>query len=115
MMTPTERTKEWRKKNPEKYRKSLAAYKDRHREKINAYAREYAKTYKRNQKRRHARDLVKQAVSKGELIKPNKCEFWFDGGCGGQIDGHHDNYDKPLEVWWLCKKHHVMQHHPLYA
>ena len=34
--------------------------------------------------------------------------------CGASAEAHHDDYDKPLEVRWLCRKHH-MEHHRLAA
>lgn len=32
--------------------------------------------------------------------------------CGStkNIDGHHEDYSKPLEVTWLCRKHHKIRH-----
>ena len=42
----------------------------------------------------------------GRLIKQN-CEV-----CGDpKTEAHHDDYDKPLDVRWLCKKHHEEHHH----
>jgi hypothetical protein len=50
--------------------------------------------------------LVERAVSKGILI-PQSCEI-----CHGtdNVQAHHDDYSKPLEVRWLCKKHHHEWH-----
>ncbi len=31
-------------------------------------------------------------------------------GCNKEGDRHHPDYDKPLEVVWLCKKHHRDEH-----
>lgn len=51
---------------------------------------------------------LRQAVKLGKVIKPKNCE-----NCGREtkLDGHHDDYDFPLIVRWLCarchKKHHV--------
>ena len=45
------------------------------------------------------------AIRDGKLIK-QPCEV-----CGEiKVDGHHDNYEKPLEVRWLCRKHHAEHH-----
>ena len=31
--------------------------------------------------------------------------------CGElEADRHHDDYDKPLDIRWLCRPHHIQQH-----
>ena len=59
--------------------------------------------------RRRARDLVRKALKSGKLQR-QPCEV-----CGDlKVEGHHDDYDaKPLDVRWLCRKHHNMTHHPI--
>ena len=48
---------------------------------------------------------VLNAVKRGEL-KPQPCEV-----CGEvKAMAHHDDYDKPLEVRWLCHSHHALHH-----
>lgn len=50
---------------------------------------------------------VKDAIKSGKLIKPEKCSI-----CNSmdRIEGHHADYDKPLDVIWVCKKCHMMIH-----
>ena len=49
----------------------------------------------------HARNLVDKAVSQGK-IKRLPCEV-----CGNpKTEAHHEDYSKPFDVHWLCKKHH---------
>lgn len=64
------------------------------------------RTNPRNKKTK-AKELVEQAVYAGVLIKPEKCE---ECGLEGLIQGHHDDYDMPLEVRWLCRQCHVDWH-----
>ncbi len=31
--------------------------------------------------------------------------------CGNEeAEAHHEDYSKPLDVWWLCKTHHAARH-----
>jgi hypothetical protein len=54
--------------------------------------------------RRAARHAVNRAVARGELER-GECEL-AGLECSGPIEGHHDDYSRPLEVRWLCKRHH---------
>lgn len=48
---------------------------------------------------------VQQALGSGGLEK-RPCEV-----CGAvTVDAHHDRYDEPLKVRWLCRRHHVQLH-----
>jgi ribosomal protein S27AE len=53
------------------------------------------------------RIATRKAIKDGKLTKPLLC-----GECGtsGKIHAHHDDYTKPLEVRWLCKKCHDAAH-----
>lgn len=66
--------------------------------------------------RKHKRDPVK--VKAGQILcNAVRCGKITRGpcavcGCTENIDGHHEDYSKPLEVIWLCRKHH-REHHAL--
>ena len=63
---------------------------------------------KRHPKEHSARSKVHHAVRVGN-ITPQPCEV-----CGSdKVQAHHDDYDKPLEVRWLCRKHHRALHKEL--
>jgi hypothetical protein len=58
--------------------------------------------------KRSAHLIVQNAVRSGRLIKPNRCEL-----CSKKtavIHGHHDDYDYPLDVKWVCPKCHRKIH-----
>jgi len=60
----------------------------------------------RNPEKREAHTILEYAVKSGK-IKKLPCEV-----CGSikRIHGHHNDYNKPLEVIWLCPKHHKEYH-----
>lgn len=54
---------------------------------------------------RHAYNIIRSAFENGALVR-GPCEV-----CGGpRTDAHHDDYSKPLEVRFLCRKHHGEAH-----
>lgn len=53
--------------------------------------------------RRRDRRLVYKAVRRGDLLRPDACE---QCGLPCKAQAHHDDYPKPLEVSWLCRRCH---------
>lgn len=64
----------------------------------------------------HAHNMVEYAVHKGVLVRPDRCEVCGRSGRfkdgRSAIQAHHDDYNKPLAVRWLCQKcHHAWHRH----
>jgi len=52
-----------------------------------------------------AHGWVWRALRDGRLVR-QPCEV-----CGAtEVQAHHDDYEKPLEVRWLCRAHHMELH-----
>lgn len=52
-----------------------------------------------------AHQAVTRALKRGELER-RPCAV-----CGSSsVEGHHHDYTRPLEVTWLCKRHHLDAH-----
>lgn len=46
-----------------------------------------------------------RCIRDGLLVR-KPCEV-----CGNiKVDAHHDDYTKPMDVRWLCRKHHLLHH-----
>jgi len=48
-----------------------------------------------------------KAIRTGKIEKPRTCSKC---GSPSRIEGHHERYDKPLEVLWLCRTCHRALH-----
>ena len=63
----------------------------------------------------HAHDLTEKAIKRGDLVRADVCET-----CGGDgrafrdgrhpIQAHHCDYNRPLDVMWLCQPCHHEWH-----
>ncbi len=125
-----EYNKIWRKENPDLFRAQREKYRKRHREnererrelnrdiyrersrrsyqenkqEMLKYYREYRIT---NKYRERARGIIKNRLKSGKIIKSNYCSVCNKSE---NIQAHHDDYSKPLEVIWLCASCHGLLH-----
>lgn len=81
-------------------------YREYDRERGNRQGVEYLRAYRRaNPKKYKAHSAVSNAVRDGKM-KQCPCEI-----CGSEKSvAHHDDYDFPLLVRWLCQAHHKQWH-----
>lgn len=86
------RSLEWCKKNKEKHQNNSTNWK------------------RKNPLKSKAHQYVLWAIRLGVLKKPDECRV-----CRKKIklEGHHDDYNKPLEVKWLCRLCHMHIHEKL--
>jgi hypothetical protein len=92
------RSKKSVQKNREKY-KSDPAFKAR-------ILKSQAKWLSANKQKRKAHIIVGNAIRSGVLV-PLPCEACRTTEA---VDAHHEDYRFPLDVRWLCKKHHMARH-----
>ena len=105
------RRKERTEKNPETSKETSKRYYHLHKKEKS----EYHKTWRaENWFKANAHKAVRNAITLGYL-KKQPCQE-----CGSKnSDAHHPDYTKPLEVMWLCRRHHMREHakcsapHPL--
>lgn len=80
---------------------------DERRRKHAAYMREWRKTHPltpEQKKKDNCRSYANVYKKRGKLI-PQPCE------CGStNVEMHHVDYDKPLQVVWMCRKCHLEHH-----
>jgi hypothetical protein len=58
-----------------------------------------------NPRARWAHVCLASALKRG-IVEKQPCKV-----CGSEkVDAHHDDYSRPAEVTWLCRRHHVQLH-----
>lgn len=59
-----------------------------------------------NQHKQVARRALGHEVRMGRITPPSSCEK-----CGAaKVEAHHEDYGKPLDVMWLCRRCHKEMH-----
>lgn len=69
--------------------------------------RNWTKQWAEMARKDYSRSIFHQAVKDGRLLRPLCCSQ-----CASttRIEGHHEDYDKPLDVMWLCRGCHAKWH-----
>lgn len=94
---------EWNKANKEKWQAGIKKWLNKNPEKRLRYQRN---TIEKHRDRFRARCRFIMAVKKGK-IKRGDCVI-----CNApNAQGHHEDYAKPFDVIWLCRKHHQELHY----
>lgn len=99
------------KKNRGNYRKKAEyrrqqnrEYYQRNRDRILDRTRQYAL---KNKRIKSAHSALNMAVAAGKISRPLFCD---DCHISCRPDAHHDDYDKPLDVAWVCRRCHNNRH-----
>lgn len=97
-----------RRQTPEHKEKALQwkhKWREENKEYWNEYQRNYFQTPEAKAKQ-SARRTVSNAIRDGKLQKQPCCV------CGtlNDVQAHHEDYDRPLDVVWVCRNHHSEIH-----
>ena len=94
----------YRREHAASVRRSHRAWENRNPEKCREWRRRWRE---RSRMATSAEHLLNKAVERGDVFRPTQCSC-----CGrtGNIQGHHVDYGKPLDVEWLCQPCHRKRH-----
>jgi ribosomal protein S27AE len=95
----------WKKKNRGKITLQDREYRRRNKEKVSSWSKNWKKN---NHDATIAHQALHRAIDYGLIQRPDACSK-----CGASdvlIDGHHEDYSKPLDVEWLCTSCHRLLH-----
>ena len=117
-----EYNRQWRAKNPDRVLAIARRGNERNAERMAQWKRRWRQTpegreaNRENERRRYhtekgkARSLLREAVRRGRVEKPDACSACGEVKGKRRIQGHHEDYRKPYDVTWLCAKCHGKQH-----
>jgi len=105
---------EKRRKHKEQDINWVLSERKRHRENSRKYRNEgriFKKSYlydkkwnEKNPEKKKAHSEVRSALRSGRIHR-HPCSV-----CGNKAEAHHEDYSKPLDIIWLCTKHHAARH-----
>ena len=110
----------YRKNNPEKIKIMHQIYNKEHAEDIKKRKRNYVESNQEKVKKASsiyrsnnvlkikAHNKVGSAIKNGSLNKPSCCAVCKE--LNAKLDAHHCDYDKPLDIIWMCHKCHSDWH-----
>lgn len=96
-------SRRWRLRHPESARIRARSHYQRHRERLLAQTQAWKAKYPERVK---AHTAVRIALMQRKLVKPETCSACGTPKLPTQLEGHHEDYTKPLEVCWVCRKCH---------
>lgn len=66
----------------------------------------------RNPEKAKAQNYITSQIEAGKLKLPKRCEK-----CNkkGKVEAHHEDYNKPKKIQWLCRKCHWDIHKPAFS
>ena len=91
----------YRSENRPKLREYFSGYRQR---RAAAIAASHQRWNANNQEKRQAHRILWDAIGSGRVVRQHVCE---DCGSTMRVEAHHDDYNQPLSVRWLCKVCHV--------
>lgn len=99
--------REKRKRHRESYKEKDRRYYQRHKKEILLKRQEW---YRKNKHKRNAHEAVQKALYEGTIKRIDICE-----GCMSEpsVHAHHEDYNEPLKVIWLCRSCHMLKHQSL--
>ena len=136
-MISKEYRREWRKKNPDKVRASSKKWYENHPDYRKEYAEKNRERLREKsrvtaQKRRErmgdeineqqqlarknnpllvkAHSHVNNAIIRNKITKPEFCSKCGNHESTSPIEGHHEDYERPKEITWLCSVCHHRLH-----
>ena len=76
------------------------------------HKREYVANRRQDDKKKiWAQNKLNKAVKSGKVARPKICPICNEEK---KIDGHHYDYNKPLDVIWACRSCHMKEHSPYF-